>query len=127
MKKPYTIIAAIIFLVTAGMAAIPAAAEVGVPDTEIDIGHTGPLSGPARTQAGVKRLQESIGMFAWLGGVGPSPGLAVMDYLVQREITWVGPFSGSTVWYDPPKKTVFSLYPPYWFEAEALCEYAVEH
>jgi len=137
-----------------------------VTDTEIHIGQTGPLSGPARiwggtvkgaalrckmanenggihgrkivhhtyddgynpakSKAGVKRLQESIGMFAWLGIVGTSNGQAVMDYLVQREIPWVGPFSGSTAWYDPPQKTVFSLYPPYWFEAEVLCEYAVK-
>ncbi|MFO8048337.1 MAG: ABC transporter substrate-binding protein [Desulfosudaceae bacterium] len=140
-------------------------AEEGVTDTEIHIGQTGPLSGPAsiwggtvkgaalrfkmvneaggihgreivhhtyddaynpaKTKAGVKRLQESIGMFAWLGGVGTSNGLAVMDYLVQRQIPWVGPFSGSDDWYNPPRKNVFAIYPPYRFEAESLCDYAI--
>ncbi|MFP4445163.1 MAG: ABC transporter substrate-binding protein [Desulfosudaceae bacterium] len=153
----------ILVAVLAAGSAVPAVE--GVTETEIHIGQTGPLSGPARiwggtvkgaalrfevanvnggihgrkiihhtyddaynparTKAGVKQLQESIGMFAWLGGVGTSNGLAVMDYLVQRQIPWVGPFSGSTVWFDPPKKTVFSLYPPYQFEAETLCDYTV--
>ncbi|MFO8048339.1 MAG: ABC transporter substrate-binding protein [Desulfosudaceae bacterium] len=164
MIKQKLLIAAVVML--AGLVAVSSTtAEEGVTDTEIHIGQTGPLSGPARiwggtvkgaalrfkmaneaggihgrkiihhtyddaynparTKAGVKRLQESIGMFAWLGGVGTSNGLAVMDYLVQRQIPWVGPFSGSDVWYDPPRKSVFSLYPPYKFEAETLCEYAI--
>jgi len=80
----------------------------------------------ARTKAGVKRLQESIGIFAWLGGVGTSNGQAVEDYLRKREIPWVGPFSGSDIWFDPPRRTIFSLYPPYNFEVQPLVEYALE-
>ncbi|MFP4446317.1 MAG: ABC transporter substrate-binding protein [Desulfosudaceae bacterium] len=142
-----------------------AAAEEGVTATEIHIGQTGPLSGPAsiwggtvkgaalrfqmanenggihgrkivhhtyddaynpaKTKAGVKQLQESIGMFAWLGGVGTSNGQAVMDYLMERQIPWVGPFSGADIWHTPPKKNIFALYPPYTFEVKALCDYAV--
>jgi len=41
---------------------------------------------PAKTRAGVKELQEGIGMFAWVGGVGTAPGMAVKDYLMERKI-----------------------------------------
>ncbi len=80
---------------------------------------------PARTKSGVKRLQESVGIFAWIGGVGTSNGLAVKDYLLRRKVPWVGPMSGSRVWFDPPRRTIFTVFAPYIFEAEALCEYAV--
>ena len=46
---------------------------------------------PAKTKAGVKELQEGTGMFAWVSGVGTAPGLAVRDYLMDRQVPWVGP------------------------------------
>ena len=58
---------------------------------------------PAKTKAGVKQLQENIGMFAWAGGVGTAPGLAVKDYLMERKIPWVGPLAGSLHWISPPQ------------------------
>jgi len=164
MKVPTIImtmaVLAMVLTVPAGVTA-----EEGVTATEIHIGQTGPLSGPAsiwggtvkgaalrfqmvnetggihgrkivhhtyddaynpaKTKAGVKQLQESIGIFAWLGGVGTSNGLAVMDYLMERQIPWVGPFSGADIWHNPPQKNIFALYPPYTFEVKALCDYAV--
>jgi ABC-type branched-subunit amino acid transport system substrate-binding protein len=81
---------------------------------------------PAKTLAGVKELQEGIGMFAWVGGVGTAPGLAVKDYLMKRGIPWVGPSSGSLHWITPPEKYLFTVYPMYVTEARILCRYAVE-
>ncbi len=81
---------------------------------------------PAKTKAGVKELQEGIGMFAWVSGVGTSPGLSVMDYLMERKIPWVGPSSGSLHWIEPPRKYLFAVYPLYYIEAKGLCEYAVK-
>jgi branched-chain amino acid transport system substrate-binding protein len=81
---------------------------------------------PAKTKAGVKELQEEIGMFAWVSGVGSSPGLAVKDYLMERKIPWVGPSAGSLHWIEPPEKYLFAVYPLYYIEAKALCRYAVE-
>lgn len=81
---------------------------------------------PAKTKYGVKRLQESEGMFAWIGGVGTSTGLSVMDYLMNRKIPWVGPVSGSDAWVTPPKKYLFSLYPHFRLDSLVLCRYAVE-
>jgi branched-chain amino acid transport system substrate-binding protein len=81
---------------------------------------------PAKTKAGVKELQEGTGMFAWVCGVGTSPGLAVKDYLMERKIPWVGPAAGSLHWIQPPQKYLFSVYPLYYMEAKALIRYAVK-
>ena len=82
---------------------------------------------PAKTKAGVKELQEGIGMFAWVSGVGTAPGLAVKDYLMERKIPWIGPSAGSLHWIEPPEKHLFAVYPLYYIEAKALCRYAVEN
>ncbi len=81
---------------------------------------------PAKTKAGVKELQEGIGMFAWVSGVGTAPGLAVKDYLMERKIPWVGPSAGSLHWIHPPQKYLFAVYPLYYIEAKALVRYAIE-
>ncbi|MEW5735253.1 MAG: ABC transporter substrate-binding protein [Thermodesulfobacteriota bacterium] len=82
---------------------------------------------PAKTKAGVKELQESVGIFAWVGGVGTAPGLAVEDYLMERKVPWVGPAAGSMHWITPPQKYLFAVYPLYFIEAKALVRYAVRH
>ena len=81
---------------------------------------------PAKTKAGVKELQEGTGMFAWVSGVGTSPGMAVKDYLMERKIPWIGPSAGSLQWLTPPQKYLFSVYPLYFMEAKTLVRHAVE-
>jgi ABC-type branched-subunit amino acid transport system substrate-binding protein len=81
---------------------------------------------PAKTMAGVKQLQEDIGMFAWVSGVGTAPGLAVEDYLMDKKIPWVSPSTGSAHWVDPPKKYLFALYPLYSGDAQVLVRYAAQ-
>ena len=143
-----------------------AMADEGISDTEIQIGHWGPQTGPAapwgsvargtgdyfkminaeggingrkivyhmfddaynpaKTKAGVKELQEGVGIFAWASGVGTAPGLAVRDYILQRKIPWVGPATGSSHWIDPPNKYLFAVYPLYYIEAKALVRLGVE-
>ena len=56
----------------------------------------------------------------------PPQGLAVIDYLMDRKIPWVGPAAGSLHWIDPPRKYLFATYPLYVIEAKALVTYAVE-
>jgi ABC-type branched-subunit amino acid transport system substrate-binding protein len=82
---------------------------------------------PAKTKAGVKELQEGTGIFAWASGVGTSPGLAVREYLMERNIPWVGPATGSMHWIDPPSKSLFAVYPLYYIEAKALVRHGVEN
>lgn len=81
---------------------------------------------PAKTKAGVKELQEGTGIFAWVGGVGTSPGLAVKDYLMDKKIPWIGPSTGSLTWVSPPQRYLFGVYPLYMSEAKTLVKYAVE-
>jgi len=81
---------------------------------------------PAKTKAGVKELQEGVGIFAWASGVGTAPGLAVRDYILERKIPWVGPATGSSHWIDPPNKYLFAVYPLYYIEAKALVRLGVE-
>ncbi|VBB46600.1 conserved exported hypothetical protein [uncultured Desulfatiglans sp.] len=81
---------------------------------------------PAKTKAGVKELQESVGIFAWACGVGTACGLSVKDYLMERKIPWVGPAAGSLHWISPPERELFAVYPLYYIEAKALCNYAVD-
>lgn len=80
---------------------------------------------PAKTKAGVKELQEGVGIFGWASGVGTACGLAVRDYLSERKIPWVGPAAGSLHWITPPQKYLFAVYPLYYSEAKALSGYAV--
>lgn len=81
---------------------------------------------PAKTKAGVKELQEGTGIFAWVAGVGTSPGLAVKDYLMEKKVPWIGPSAGSMHWVSPPEKYLFAVYPLYFYEAKILVKYAVE-
>jgi ABC-type branched-subunit amino acid transport system substrate-binding protein len=80
---------------------------------------------PAKTKAGVKQLQEDVGIFAWVSGVGTAPGLAVEKYLMDRKIPWYCPSTGSAHWVDPPKKYLFAHYPLYSGDAQVLVNYAV--
>ncbi|MBW2021917.1 MAG: ABC transporter substrate-binding protein [Deltaproteobacteria bacterium] len=82
---------------------------------------------PAKTKAGVKELQESVGIFAWASGVGTACGLSVKDYLMERKVPWVGPAAGSLHWIQPPQKYLFAVYPLYVIEAKALCRYAAKN
>jgi ABC-type branched-subunit amino acid transport system substrate-binding protein len=81
---------------------------------------------PAKTKAIGKEFVEDIGIFAAVGGVGTSTGMAVRDYLVQNKVPWVAPSTGSTHWTEPFQKYIFSVYPLYWQEAYLLTQYAVE-
>jgi branched-chain amino acid transport system substrate-binding protein len=81
---------------------------------------------PAKTKAGVKQLQEEVGIFGWASGVGTANGLSVKEYLMEKRIPWVGPAAGSLHWVSPPEKYLFAVYPLYYTEAKILTEYAVK-
>lgn len=81
---------------------------------------------PHLTMAGVRKLVEEYGVFAFVGGVGTANGAVVMDYLTEQGVPWIGPASGSSRWSDPPRKSIFAVCPPYGLEAALLVKYAVE-
>jgi ABC-type branched-subunit amino acid transport system substrate-binding protein len=80
---------------------------------------------PAKTKSAVKELVELEGVFAFVGGVGTAPGMAVKDYLHEHKVPWVGPASGSTQWGYPATKYLFGVYPLYCDEVAVLVNYAV--
>jgi ABC-type branched-subunit amino acid transport system substrate-binding protein len=80
---------------------------------------------PALTRAGVIKLVEGPGIFAFVSGVGTTPGLSVMNYLMKKKIIWFGPATGSRHWAFPAKKYLFGMYPNYPDEAKALTRYAI--
>ncbi len=81
---------------------------------------------PNRTKAIVKELVDRVGVFAFASGVGTSPGMAAMPYLIKNNVPWVGMATGSTHWAYPPKKTIFAVYPNYPDEAQILVRYALD-
>ena len=81
---------------------------------------------PNRTKAIVKELVEKEGVWGFVGGLGTSPGMAVMPYLVEKNIPWVSPTSGSSHWCYPPKKNIWGTYPIYPVDAILLVRYAVD-
>ncbi len=79
-----------------------------------------------KTKAAVMELVEKEHVFAFVGGVGTGPGMAVKDYLLQKKVPWIGPASGSSKWTETPNRYLFSLYPQYDVEAKALVRYMVD-
>lgn len=81
---------------------------------------------PAKTKAIVKEFVENIGIFAVVGGVGTSTGMAVREYLTENKVPWVSPATGSSHWTNPFNKYIFSTFPQYFQEAYVQTQYAVE-
>ena len=81
---------------------------------------------PAQTKAVVKELVEREGVFAFVGGVGGACGLAVMDYLQEKKVIWVGPSAAITQFVFPAKPYVFAVYPLYEDEGSILTKFVVE-
>ncbi len=66
---------------------------------------------PAQTKAVVKELVEREGVFAFVGGVGGACGLAVMNYLAENKVIWVGPSAAISDFVFPVKPYLFAVYP----------------
>ena len=81
---------------------------------------------PAQTVAVVKELVERQGIFAFVGGVGSAPGMAVKDYLAANKVIWVGPSAGERDFVQPLNPYLFAVYPLYRDEASVLTKYVVD-
>jgi branched-chain amino acid transport system substrate-binding protein len=80
---------------------------------------------PSQTMAGVRELVDRRGVFAFVGGVGTAPGLAVQNYLKQNEIPWVGVCSGAKAFLDNP--WLWNIWPSYFDDGSMLAKFAVEN
>lgn len=80
---------------------------------------------PSRTVAAVREMVQRDDVFAFVGGVGTAPGMAVKQFIVDEGIPWVSPCSGATHWAHPPQNNIFNVFPLYFDEAEVQVNYAV--
>ena len=80
---------------------------------------------PAKTTVEVKRMVESDNVFA-IYGLGTPGILAVMDYLNEKGVPFVGPSGGGNKLSNPPKKYVFPFQPNNLLESNVWATYLVE-
>ena len=80
---------------------------------------------PSQTMSAVRELVSRRGVFAFVGGVGTAPGLAVQNFLRQNEIIWVGVCSGAAAFHDNP--WLWNIWPAYFDEGSILAKHAVEN
>jgi ABC-type branched-subunit amino acid transport system substrate-binding protein len=81
---------------------------------------------PPKTVSAVRQMVQNDGVFAFVGGVGTAPGMAVKQYIVENEIPWVAPATGSTHFAYPPTENIFAVYPLYPSEAVVQVNYALD-
>lgn len=81
---------------------------------------------PSRTTVEVKRLVESDGVFALVGGLGTPGNLAIMDYVEEQQVPYVYQASGSGLLTNPPKEYIFGVQPNYTTEGTLMAKYLVE-
>jgi len=81
---------------------------------------------PSQTVAGVKELVEKYGIFAFVGGVSTACGSAVQGYLREKEIIWISPTTGATVFFKPLNPYIWNMWPSYENDASVIAKFAVE-
>ena len=81
---------------------------------------------PPRTVGVVKELAEKQKVFCFVGGIGTATGMAVKNYLDQKQMINIGMASGADVWNDPFSRFRFAVYPKYTTEANLLVKYSVQ-
>ena len=81
---------------------------------------------PSQTMAGVRDLVDRQGVFAFVGGVGTAPGVAVQRYLQQNKIIWVGVCSGAKSFHVPHNPYLWNMWPAYDDDGSVIAKFAVE-
>ena len=80
---------------------------------------------PSKTAAVVREMAQKDEVFAFLGGIGTAPGMAVKQFIIDNEIPWVSPCSGATHWAYPPSNNIFSTFTLYFDEGEVQVDHVV--
>ncbi|MEQ8715134.1 MAG: ABC transporter substrate-binding protein [Cyclobacteriaceae bacterium] len=80
---------------------------------------------PSKTVAAVREMVERDEVFAFVGGVGTAPCMAVKDYIIRNDIPWISPVSGATHWAYPPQNNIFTTYSLYFDEAFVQVDHIV--
>ncbi|MGD2156970.1 MAG: ABC transporter substrate-binding protein [Anaerolineales bacterium] len=80
---------------------------------------------PSRTQAAVEKLVTQDEVFAIVSPLGTITNLAVLDYLLEKQVPVISPHSGLSIWSTPLKRTYFALQPSYRVEGRILAQYTL--
>ncbi|MEM7368633.1 MAG: ABC transporter substrate-binding protein [Bacteroidota bacterium] len=80
---------------------------------------------PSRTVGAVREMVQRDEVFAFVGGIGTAPGMAVKQFIIDEGIPWISPCSGATHWAHPPQNNIFNVFPLYFDEAEIQLNYAI--
>jgi branched-chain amino acid transport system substrate-binding protein len=78
---------------------------------------------PAQTSALVKKLVFDDQVFAIVGGVGSPTTAAVAPTLDDEGVPLIGFASGSPIFYDPPRKYVFPVWPLYTIDGKTMATF----
>jgi branched-chain amino acid transport system substrate-binding protein len=81
---------------------------------------------PSKTVPAVRELVQRDEIFAVVGGIGTATGMAVKDFLLENEVPWIFPLSGSHTWAYPPERLIFSMFPLYFDEAQIQVAYSAD-
>ena len=81
---------------------------------------------PSRTRLAAIRLVTQHDVFAIVSPLGTPTNLAVLDYLLEKQIPVVSPHSGLPTWSAPLKRTYFALQPSYQVEGRILAQYVLD-
>lgn len=81
---------------------------------------------PSQTMAGVRDLVDRQGVFAFVGGVGTAPGLAVQDYLRQKKIIWTSVCTGAKGFYQPHNPYHWGVWVLYEDDGSIIAKFLVE-
>lgn len=78
---------------------------------------------PARARGAAEKLVEQEDVFAIVSPLGTPTNLAMLDYLLDKQIPVISPHSGVSTWASPLKRTYFALQPSYQVEGRILAQY----
>jgi branched-chain amino acid transport system substrate-binding protein len=80
---------------------------------------------PSRTVPAVRELVQKDEIFAVAGGLGTAPNMAVMGFLEENNVPWITPMSGATHWTHPTKSNIYTTFPLYFDEGEAMANFSI--
>ena len=81
---------------------------------------------PAKTLAACKKLIESDDVFALVGCAGAPTTLAVLDYITEKDVPFVGPYCPVSQLVKPFKRNVFTMVPCFYRQYYLMADYMID-
>ncbi len=81
---------------------------------------------PSQTVPAVRELVQREEVFAVTAGIGTAPAMAVVDFLSENGVPWFCPMTGASALSQPPRANVYTDFPLYYDEGQAMARVAIE-